>query len=186
MSRTRFNRRSSLEGRRGCRGRSLRHHLDRAGQRRHAAGQRTRHARAHRLRRPRAALRFPAVQRNAGRRHCRPLSRPSRGVRPADQRQGLRRLPRASGPERHRRRDHRHARPLARADRHPGGSGEEGRLWRKAARIDHRARPCLPEGLSRRPAASFSTARSSAASRISGSAANWSAADESARCIRSK
>ena len=45
----------------------------------------------------------------------------------------LRRLPQAAGPERYRRRSHRHARPLARHPNHHGLPGREGRLLREAA-----------------------------------------------------
>ena len=59
-----------------------------------------------------------------------------------------------------------HARPLARADRHCRCAGEKRRLRGKAVGLEHRARPCLPEGRLRRQAGSFSTARSSARRRI--------------------
>ena len=72
-----------------------------------------------------------------------------------DQGQGLRRLPRAAGPRRHRRRGRRHARPLARADRHRRRPGEEGRLRGEAAGREHRAGPRLPQGVSRRTSRIF-------------------------------
>ena len=56
MNDSRITRRDLLKGAAAGRRRSLRHHLDRAGQCRHAAGQRTGHARAHRRRHPRAGL----------------------------------------------------------------------------------------------------------------------------------
>ena len=78
-------------------------------------------------------------------------------------RQGLCRFPRTAGPHRHRRRGRRHAGPLARADRHRGGPGQEGRLRGEAAGDQRRARPGLPQGLPgawphlpiRHPAAEF-------------------------------
>ena len=110
-----------------------------------------------------------------------------REARAADvQGQGLRRFPRAAGPQRHRRRGRRHARPLARADRHRRRPGEEGRLRREAAGPEHRAGPGLPQGLSGAQARSSSTARSSAARPTAASAASWSAAAGSARSTRSR
>ena len=80
----------------------------------------------------------------------------------------------------------RHARPLARADRHRRRPGEEGRLRREAAGREHRAGPRLPEGVRREQP--HLPVRHAAAQlrRIAASAANWSAAGGSARCTRSR
>ncbi len=61
-------------------------------------------------------------------------------------RQGLPRLPRAPGPQGHRRRPHRHARLLARRPRHRRGRGGQGHLSRKAADLFDRRGPQARRG----------------------------------------
>ena len=65
------------------------------------------------------------------------------------QRQGrrLRRLPQGARPQRHRRGEHRHARPLAREDRHRGPAGRQARLLREAADAHARREPTDPQRL---------------------------------------
>ena len=83
------------------------------------------------------------------------LQGPPRGLRPDAQGQGLRRFPRTAGPRRHRRRGRRHARPLARADRHRRRPGEEGRLRREAAGPDASSRTSPAARCSRRTSRIF-------------------------------
>ena len=69
----------------------------------------------------------------------------------AQDRQGqgrrLRRLPQGARPQGHRRGEHRHARPLAREDRHRGPAGRQARLLPEAADADARREPTDPQRL---------------------------------------
>ena len=104
------------------------------------------------------------------------LEGPPRALGRASKLHGLRRLPRAAGPRRHRRRGHRHARPLARARRRwPPPRPARTCTCEKPLGAEHRAGPGLPRGgQALRPHLPVRHAAALAAP-TAASAANWSA-----------
>ena len=121
--------------------------------------------RLHRHRRPleRTVQGRPAARRHRGRVRRRSQTRRKRQGKGRRQGRHLRRLSQAARSQGYRRRDDRHARSLAHQDRDRRHEGRQGRLLRKAAHADDRRRQADLQGGSRKPAACFKSARSSAA-----------------------
>ena len=99
----------------------------------------------------------------------------------------LSRLPRTARPQGHRRRAHRHGRPLARRGIHPGGQGGQGRLQREAVRHHDRRLPGTGRHDAPRETRVPGRARSAAACRTFRRRSNWRIPGSSAsstRCTR--